>query len=54
MEQSQSCEADSHAGSHEIPRLLCNPKVQYRAAGAWGWPLASLPPTSSWRAAQLG
>jgi hypothetical protein len=30
MQQSPSWEANSHSASQEIPRLLRNPKVQYR------------------------
>jgi hypothetical protein len=30
MEQSPSWEANQFAASQEIPRILCNPKVQYR------------------------
>jgi alanine dehydrogenase len=29
MEQSPSCEADSHSASQEIPRYLWKPKVHY-------------------------
>jgi hypothetical protein len=29
MEQSPSCEVKSHLACQEIPRLLCNPDVQY-------------------------
>jgi hypothetical protein len=31
MEQSPSLKANSHSASQEIPCLLCNPKVHYRA-----------------------